>query len=225
MSDYNETNTNETIEVPEVIEPEKKGGSFFNSTMEMIETAVMSIFIVGFIFTFIFQIAVVQGTSMMDTLKDGEKLVVSKIFYTPKELDIIVIDNVNGYIFADETETSVMSVGGIEKDGSEKYIVKRVIAVSGQEVDIDYESSLVYVDGAPLEDDYIRNPDWHNDFEPNAAFDYPIVIPEGYVFVLGDNRAVSNDSRAKNVGLVREKDIIGHCIFRLTPFKRFGFLK
>jgi signal peptidase I len=224
MSEYNENNIK--TEKPEVTEPkEKRGGSFFNSTMEMIETAVTSVFIVGFIFTFIFQIAVVQGTSMMDTLKDGEKLIVTKLFYTPKELDIIVIDNVNGYIFTDETETEVMSVRGIEKDGSEKYIVKRVIAVGGQELNIDYKTSTVYVDGVPLDDEYVRSHSWHNDYGAEAAFNYPIVIPEGYVFVLGDNRAVSNDSRARNVGLVREDDIIGHCIFRLTPFNRFGFLK
>jgi signal peptidase I len=194
--------------------------SFFNDFLDLLETALISVFVVAFIFTFLFRVAVVKGTSMEETLFDGDKLIVNKLFYTPKTLDIIVIDNVYAYLFADDTEQEIISKPGIDNDLNEKYIVKRVIATGGQTVDIDFAESVVYVDGKALEDEYVTC-EWHNNLN---AFNYPIVIPEGYVYVLGDNRAVSNDSRSPEVGLVKVEDIIGHCVFRIYPFNKIGLL-
>ncbi|MDR0919214.1 MAG: signal peptidase I [Oscillospiraceae bacterium] len=213
MEDFeikNETGNNKEIK------PVKQG--FFHESMDLLETAITSVFIVGMIFTFIFRIAVVQGSSMEQTLLNNEKLIVSNLFYTPKPLDIVVIDNLYAYLFSDETETEVVAAPGIEKGKKDKYIVKRVIAVEGQTLDIDFENAVVYVDGKPIEDDFVDG-DWSNDYH---AFDYPITIPKGYIFVMGDNRKVSNDSRAKNIGLVDVDDVVGRCIFRVTPLKRFG---
>lgn len=181
--------------------------------LDLIETVAISVFIVGFIFTFLFRIAVVQGPSMENTLIDGQKLIMSNLFYKPHNLDIVVIDNQRGHVFENQSEVG-------EHSGTEKHIVKRVIAVAGQTVDIDFDNSIVYVDGKVVDNSFVKS-EWHNN---SGAFTYPITIPEGYIYVLGDNRVVSNDSRGSEVGLVPVEDVIGKCIFRIYPFSDFGGL-
>jgi signal peptidase I len=130
-----------------------------------------------------------------------------------------------------ETEIAEKAENNIEKseiagtpvyriNGLNKRIVKRVIATGGQEVKINFENGDVLVDGKLLDEPYIKN---LTNLDENA-FKYPFVVPEGYVFVLGDNRAMSKDSRHPNVGLVQEDYIIGKIIFRIFPFDKIGFV-
>ena len=96
------------------------------------------------------------------------------------------------------------------RDG--KPIVKRVIALEGQTVDIDFGAGIVYVDGEALEEDYIREPTWMSE-----DLDFPMTVPEGHIFVLGDNRNNSSDSRHKDLGPIDTRMVVGKAVFLAVP--------
>ena len=151
-------------------------------------------------FTFAVRIVSVSGESMRETLQDGDRLLVLNALwcgdYRPG--DIVIV----GQAFSDQ-ET----------------IVKRVVATAGQTVDIDFEKGLVLVDGEPLDESaYIEN----GITTQYSDFTFPMEVPEGCVFVLGDNRPVSKDSRSKDVGMVDERYILGKAEWIVFPFDRFG---
>lgn len=143
------------------------------------------------ILTFFLRLVDVSGTSMMNTLQSGDKVVVTNFLYKPDNGDIVVISHGADY---------------------SQPIIKRVIATEGQTLSIDFEKGTVTVDGKTLKEDYIIGYTVKNDAE------IPEVIPEGKVFVMGDNRTVSLDSRAKKIGLIDEDDIIGKAQFVVYPF-------
>jgi len=147
------------------------------------------------LFSFIFVIADVNGSSMFPTLKDGEKLLVSKISSNYQYGDIIVIS----------------------KPDSEAPLIKRIIATENQEVYIDFDAGQVYVNGNLLDEPYIFQP-------TNVSGDvkFPITVPDGCVFVLGDNRNDSNDSRYLDIGMIDTRWIVGKVFLRLFPFNKFG---
>ena len=132
-----------------------------------------------------------DGTSMLQTLQNKDKVVMSNLFYTPEYGDIVVIKT---DFFGDTP------------------IVKRIIATAGQTIDINFETGTVTVDGVVLEEDYINTPT--NDRED---FNGPITVPEGYVFVMGDNRDYSTDSRSSYVGLVDTRRILGKVYWVIIP--------
>ncbi|MEE1105337.1 MAG: signal peptidase I, partial [Ruminococcus sp.] len=106
-------------------------------------------------------------------------------------------------------------------------IIKRVIAIGGQTVKLDYENDKIFVDGAELTEDYIKGTTFSNNGNKDSKYLEPdesgnFVIPEGKLFVLGDNRAVSLDSRSPEIGLIDVKDVIGKAQFVVFPFNRFG---
>lgn len=150
------------------------------------------------IFVFVGRTVGVVGSSMVPTLHDGDRLIVSNLFYTPKSGDIVILRK--------ETLT-------------QEPIVKRIIATEGQVVDIDFDLGIVYVDGEPLDEDYVNSPTYRQ-----LDFYGPITVPEGCVFVLGDNRNASNDSRDENLGCVDTRYIIGKAVLRILPFSQFGSL-
>ena len=143
----------------------------------------------------------VLGTSMVPTLRGGEladgaaiggdRLLVSKLFYEPKQGDIVVLRKPS---FKDEP------------------IVKRVIAVGGQTIDIDFDAGIVYVDGEPLKEDYVNEPTHRR-----IDFEGPVTVPEGYVFVMGDNRNASTDSRDSKISVVDERYILGKAYLLVMP--------
>ena len=150
------------------------------------------------IFVFPCRTVGVVGPSMQQTLIEPDRLIVSNLFYTPKQGDIVVL----------------------RKDSfKEDPIIKRVIAVGGQTVDIDFQEGVVYVDGVALDEPYVNAPT----YDPED-FTEPVEVPEGCIFVMGDNRNHSTDSRDGRIGVVDNRYIIGKALFRITPVSRFGGL-
>ena len=177
---------------------------------DYVELFVFTVVAVILLLTFCLRLCVVSGPSMNNTLLNGERLLVSDLFYTPKRGDIVVVHVTS--------ETS---------DTFNEAIVKRVIATEGEFVRIDYAQNKVYVsdDAVFTEDEVLREP-YIIAGRPNylsAAKDvYEYEVPEGHLFVLGDNRPVSADSRYTEVGFVDERSVLGKVLLRITPFSKFG---
>ncbi len=146
------------------------------------------------VFLLIFRVVVVSGTSMNMTLLDGDYLLlISNTFYhTPQNGDIVVISKRSF------------------DDGAP--IVKRVIATEGQTIDIDFEQGIVSVDGEALTENYILNPTLSG-----GGVEFPLTVAEGCVFVMGDNRGNSRDSRYPEIGMIDAREILGKAIFLFLP--------
>ena len=170
---------------------EKKPSEDLFYWLNALTTALVSLVLV---FTFIGRLTRVQGESMTNTLQDQQLLLVWSLGYEPKQGDIVVLN-----------KTTVEHLGGVA-------IVKRVIATGGQTVDIDFTAGAVYVDGQLLEEDYIRQPTYLEE-----GLEFPVTVPEGCVFVMGDNRNDSDDSRDPELGPVDTRQILGRAVFLLFP--------
>ena len=163
---------------------------------DWIEALVTALCVVVILFVFLMRIIGVDGESMYPTLHDRDTVVISNLFYEPKPGDIIVL-----------TKSSFMV----------KPIVKRIIAVGGQTIDINFQTNEVFVDGTLQYEPYIN--------EPTALFEgtkFPLTVPEGSVFVMGDNRNNSSDSRDSRLGVVDDRYILGRVLLRIFPFGRIG---
>ena len=146
------------------------------------------------LFTFAARVVLVSGPSMRETLQDQDCLVVLNPLLCGSfdAGDIVII------------QRETFRVG--------EPIVKRIIATEGQTVDIDFDAGVVYVDGAALEEDYIRQPTYLEE-----GLEFPCTVPEGCVFVLGDNRNDSDDSRDPDLGPVDTREILGRAVALLFP--------
>ncbi len=166
---------------------------------EWVQSLVGSVLVVVAIFTFVIRMMGVDGHSMLNTLQHGDRLLVvnSMLYHDYKYGDIVILRK-NG-VFDDDP------------------IVKRVIAVEGQTVDIDFAEGIVYVDGAALDEDYVNEPTYKSYLEYGMGLDYPVEVPEGSVFVMGDNRNESADSRFAPVGCVPESQISGRVLLIVVP--------
>ena len=183
-------------EVQAAEKPKKPG--FLAGLFDYLEIFIYSAIAVILIFTFGFRLTNVMGPSMEDTLIQDEKLLISNLFYEPEQGDIIVFHELGYY---------------------NEPIVKRVIATEGQVVDIDFSTWTVTVDGVPLEEGYrklTQGPQLTSDYT------YPMTVPENCLFVMGDNRNHSADSRSSLIGFVDCRQILGRVICRISPFDRFG---
>lgn len=165
---------------------------------EWLEAIIFSLVIVVLIFTFLFRIVGVDGESMLPTLQNGDRLLISDLFYNPKPKDIIVL--------TDQTVNN-------------KPIIKRIIAVEGQSVDIDFETGTVYINSEVLNEPYIKDLT-----KVKGDMKFPLTVPNGKVFVLGDNRNNSLDSRYSEIGFADTSDILGRAFFRIYPFNSMGSL-
>lgn len=151
------------------------------------------------IFVFFFRLVGVSGSSMYPTLVDRDYLILESnfLYHDVKTGDIVVL-----------------SVECFEDDGP---IVKRVIATGGQTVDIDFDTGEVFVDGVLQEEPYIFEPTYRSYFESGEGLEYPVTVPEGSLFVMGDNRNHSADSRYAPCGCVEESQILGKVLLIVIP--------
>ncbi|MBD5143338.1 MAG: signal peptidase I [Oscillospiraceae bacterium] len=192
--------------------PNEKKKSLFNDIIEIIETMLITLFVVVLLISYLTRPVTVDGSSMVPTLQDQDRLVMLRLLYTPKQGDIVVVYNSNGHVL--DSDGNVVNSGY----GLNENIIKRVIATEGQKIDIRVDEGLVYVDDVALDEPYVNEAVRSND----GAFSYPMTVPEGYVFVMGDNRNHSTDSRSVFVGLVAKEDILGKAYFRLCNMETDG---
>ncbi|MBQ0111136.1 MAG: signal peptidase I [Oscillospiraceae bacterium] len=193
---------------------EKKRTNSTKEIFDWLEVIISSVLIVVVLFTFVFRVVNIEGESMTDTLQDSERVIISNLFYTPKQGDIVVV--------------SRNTLNSPDKSSYKTPIIKRVIAVAGQTVDI--QNGCVYVDGRALDEPYIRNyaVNKHSTYQYGEylnATTFPLTVKENCVFVLGDNRMNSLDSRSNDIGTggqINIKYILGKAMFRIFPINKFG---
>ena len=180
---------------------EKEPRSWKRSLALYVHDLMYMLLVVMLLFLVVFRVILVTGDSMFSTLWDGDYLLlVSQAFCKePEPGDIVVISK--------------------QSFDSGKPIVKRVIATEGQSVDIDFESGTVYVDGQALREDYI-----HNETTNEEGMVFPLTVAENCVFVLGDNRSVSLDSRSPQIGQIDRREILGKAVFLMIPGTHHGQL-
>ena len=173
--------------------PEKKQTAG-RGAYEWVQALVCSVLTVVLIFTFAVRIVRVSGESMRETLQDQDMLVVLNNWLCGgyEQGDIVILQRDDFY-------------GG-------EPIVKRVIATEGQTVDIDFHAGVVYVDGTALEEPYTREPTWTQE-----GTEFPLTVPEGCVFVMGDNRNDSDDSRDSALGPVDTRCVLGRALLLAVP--------
>lgn len=176
---------------------------------EWLDVLVTALVAVVLIFSLVFRIATIDGTSMLNTLNNGDKVIVVDCGYTPKRGDIVVVSrNIENSVRAEKT--------------SELPIIKRIIALGGDTVNIDFDTGIVYVNGEKIDEPYIRMPTTQK-----KDIDFPVYVPEGYIFVMGDNRENSLDSRSSYIGengMIHSRYILGRAVFRVFPFDKIGGL-
>lgn len=194
----------ESTEKKEELPPEEKKRRIFNDVMEILETMLVSVFVILMVFAYLVRPVTVDGNSMLPTLHNADRLVMFRLFYQPKQGDIVVVSDYGGHVL--DADGNVVPSGYSLNEN----LIKRVIAVGGQKLEIDASTGSVYVDDVRLDEPYIRAATTTDD----RAFEYPITIPEGYIFVMGDNRNHSTDSRSASVGLVSVDDVLGTTFFR-----------
>ncbi len=159
------------------------------NVFEVFQAIISALVVITILFTFAFRVVNVEGSSMKPTLQNNDKVIVSTVGYEAQRGDIVVISST---------------------DGLKEPIVKRIVAVGGDTVDINFTTGIVTVNGT--EEEYTNE-------LTSQQFDiaFPITVPEGTVFVLGDNRGNSLDSRSTRVGCVDERLIVGKVLFRFFP--------
>ncbi len=228
---YNENDFRFSAPEEQNEEKKKKTGGAVRELFDWIEVVVFSLAFVLILFGYCGRLAVVDGNSMNNTLENAETLVITNMFYTPQQGDIIVFQ-------IPDKSTKDQSDAGLLGEP----LVKRVIATGGQTVYIDYENWKTYVYDAkeygeltieqikekitPFEDTYSCDINYIDgvSMEDFHASDEPFVIEDGKLFVMGDNRNHSSDSRYYKVGQVDERYVLGKAILRITPFNKFGTL-
>ena len=201
---------------PELQSAPTKNEDRYGFLFDALEMFAWSLAILLLIFTFVLRLCRVEGASMENTLYDGENLLLYSFFYEPEQDDIIVFHLTD------------------EEPNLEKMLVKRVIATGGQTVEIDFKNNTIFVDGVLYEDEHavLKNnadaiidqylyfrPDW----KYNSITDtMTVTVPERHLFVLGDNRNFSRDSRDSSIMFVDERCVLGKVIVRIAPFTVFS---
>lgn len=167
--------------------------------IEWFESIVFALTVLVLVFTFVVRVAAVNGISMENTLQPGDRLLLQSVGYTPQRGDVVVTDDLIDY---------------------GKPLVKRVIAVGGDVVDIDFQTGEVTVNGKTLEEPYIRELTLLDEGQT-----FPLTVPQGKLFLMGDNRCQSKDSRSPEIGCIDERDILGKAILRIFPLQKIGVIQ
>ncbi len=189
-----ECETSESDPETDIVKPEKKKEDWRKSLLKDIRDIVIVVLSFMLVYVLFFRMIVVVGDSMFDTLAQGDRLflICGVLYNDPQPGDIVVASK--------------------DSFRNGEAIIKRVIATEGQTVDIDFETGTVYVDGVILYEEYISNPTTDSE-----GVKFPVIVPEGCVFVMGDNRGDSLDSRSHQIGFIDEREILGKAIFRVWP--------
>lgn len=180
---------------------EQEEGGLPKAFYDWLQALVMALVCIILIFTFVGRFIYVSGPSMQSTLWDKDMMIVQELGYTPRAGDVIIFTK------PFRTETGPL--------------VKRVIALGGQTVDIDYNAGTVSVDGVVLDEPYINEPMYAPGYENQSH----IEVPVGSLFVMGDNRNHSNDSRDVTLGVIDERQVIGRAVCVVLPFQNFGIIE
>ena len=200
--------------------PEKKKKSAAREIFEWVYSIAIAVAVAFAIKGFVVEIVKVDGRSMDPTLADGQRLIVTRLGYKPHNGDIIILDSAykrRAEYFERENVTGISKVikgFSLPAEYKKKFYVKRVIATEGQTVEI--TDGDVYVDNVKLDEPYIQGSTYASDY------DYKTTVEEGCVFVMGDNREHSSDSRDPRLGQVPVKSILGKAQLRVFPFSEFG---
>ncbi len=194
-------------------------------------TIVIALAIALTIKAFLFDIVVVDGSSMHPTLADGERLIVTKLGYKPENGDIVILDSTykqrqdyyNGIAEAkgkDELNAfeKITTYFTLPDHLKTRFYVKRVIGMPGETVDI--KNGVVLLNGSVLDEEYYDGTTAPTD----STVSYPVTVADNCVFVMGDNRYNSTDSRSSNLGQVPYEAVIGKAQLRIFPFNRLGIL-
>ncbi|MDE6149204.1 MAG: signal peptidase I [Ruminococcus sp.] len=192
----NENNINE-------LEEEKRTKPLDN-VLDWLESFAFAIFVVILIFTFVLRTVVVKGESMSPNFHDKDRLIISHFNLTPEKGDILVM---NSY-------------------GLHETIIKRCIGTEGDKIKIDYNKNSVEVNGEIISNEYLGEPmidkaTYNQEYCVSSGV-YEYIVPEGMIFVMGDNRNGSSDSRSSFVGFISEEDVLGKVVFRIYPFSELG---
>lgn len=177
----------------------KKEVSTGSEIYEWLQCLVSALLICVLVFAFFVRIIDIKGSSMVPSFHNGDSVIISNLFFEPEQGDIVVLRKL---AFQEEP------------------IIKRVIAIEGQTLDIDFNTGTVYVDNVPLAEPYIAEPT----LTP-IDFDGKITVPENHIFVMGDNRNHSTDSRYSVIGCVDRRYIMGKVLLRLLPLRSFGLIE
>ena len=190
MNTDNELQTNVTEQAPVAKKP--KNPKLISNIYDIVSVIVSAVAVIAIVFTFVTRVLVVSGASMNPTLNNGDTVAISSLKRSFDYGDIVIVAQPNAM---------------------HKTLIKRVIAVGGQTVDIDSEKGIVYVDGKALDEKYTLEPTYSR-----GNIEFTATEPEGMLFVMGDNRNYSTDSRMSVVGFIDEKYIMGKVIGRIMPF-------
>jgi len=212
------------MEVNNVSSNQKEAGvSFLKEILQWLEAIVISIIIALLIRAFIFEPVEVQGQSMENTLYNNERLILYKLGYLfsePKKGDIVVLQVQEGFFKYIPFIENLPFIKKINPFPQEIDYIKRVIGLPGDKIEI--KGGHVFVNDEKLDENYTKGLTMERPFGSSGITSYPVIVPEGKVFVLGDNRENSSDSRT--IGFIDIKKIKGKAVFRFWPLNRFGKL-
>ena len=174
------------------------------SIFEWLEEFVIAVSVIVILLSFAVRIVTVSGSSMEPNYYHNDRLIITAHGGEIKEGDVIVVI-----------------------DALNEPIIKRVVATEGQTVDLDTETGIVYVNGVARDESKYGIENGITFIHPNAVdpLEFPLTVPENHIFVLGDNRKVSNDSRYGEIGLIDERKVLGKAIFNIYPFDKIGLAK
>ena len=166
---------------------------------ETAECVIIAFVVIVTLILFVFRAVSVDGDSMLPNMYDGDRIITTNFLYTPQKGDVVVIDENTNY---------------------GKPLIKRVIASEGDKIFIDFATGDVYINDEKLSEEYI-----YEKIDVQEKENINMIVPEGYVFVMGDNRNNSLDSRDPSIGLINEKNILGKAFFQMYPLNDIGVVK